>query len=450
MEMSQYNTFFQTKKEINAVLNSVSGEMIVDNDRLFNALQKGHLFRLLPFEKAKLYKARFIVSNRSKEDAYVYNKLFQYRENSETLRYTLVTTYACNLGCPYCYEESLPARTGNMSLDTGKCFVDCVVRDQQKSGAKRIAVTLYGGEPLLNLSPSIYILKSLDKLSQKKSISFHGSIISNGTLFTPENIKQLSPYIQFAQVTLEGGPEYHNKIRCLKDDGPTFDKILDSIKYLIEANIRVAIRIQVTNDAIPSLDECFEKLRRRGLFNTKMTRAYFFPILDINGVCSAKSFKCGHEYYQPALFDHLWKYGHKYGVLVTPPFRPVWETPYCSFVNKWAWVIDPEGKKYKCVAMVGNPDMIVGSIKKDSYDDLQLSNFRTIENAFVNRSGLTLQQCQTCNYLPLCDGGCAYRGLQKGSGHDMANPSCEFHGEVILEQLRYLCEERMNSNSLSD
>lgn len=437
MEVSQYCDVVRHDAGRWMAFSAVTGKRTLVADRIRAAILSDDLTGLSLGEKIHLAQLGILVSSREEEQRAVWAKLREYRENSEVLRYTLVTTYACNLRCPYCYEDAMASRRGVMDDAVADGVLAKIRRDLAATGAKHVGITLYGGEPLLNLPPAMRVFSELERHRAKVDFALHGAMISNGTLFTEENVEAMSPHIQFVQLTFDGGPAFHNTIRVMHGGEPSFDRICQAARLLVRQGVRVMIRIQVSQESLPSLSALFPQLEKYGLLNHDRVKLYFFPILDVRSVCSSKSFRCGTEYYEPGLFEHLWRYGSQFGVMVTTPPVPVWVSAYCSFVNRGACLIDPVGQIYKCVADVGKPECVVGSVMSDGKGrpQEQTEAQRMCEARFNEHSGLAFSQCRACSYLPLCDGGCAHFAARGREGEADA-PSCDLHLRAIKAWLQ--------------
>ncbi len=240
-------------------------------------------------------------------------------------------------------------------------------------------------------------------------------------------------------MTLEGGARYHDRIRKTADGSGTFDRIVNAIGHLVEAGINVNVRIQVSPESVATLDECFDRLNHLGLLYHQRTSLYFFPILNINKICSAKAYQCSQRYYNQEIFDKLWDYSRRYPVKAAPLPAPAWQVPYCSFVNQGAWIIDPDGRKYKCVSMLGKQEGQCGDIATSKNQELK-ALYRQREQQFIHRSGIAISECRSCTYLPICDGGCAY--LAKEFTGSMDSYYCDMHKSAVQDHIKQLFKQR--------
>ncbi len=435
MVLSPYNVIAELEQEPYLVFNSVTGTLLKVCRNTYEFLKGEDRRRPHLMEYAQLVKHRFIVESRQSEFEYVTERLAGYRRSRSAVIYTLATTYACNLRCPYCYEQAIGERSGHMDLRTARRAVEVISGDLARTKAAKLALTLYGGEPLLNLDIGLFALESLKEHCDGHGIEFSGSIITNGTLFSKEVLNRVGPYLHFAQLTLEGGRRYHDSVRRRADGGGTFASILQAAQRLVERGIRVLFRIQVSPESVDSLDDCLGELGGSGLLARPEIRFYFFPIMDVHSVCSARSFKCCEEYYDRDMFRRVWSVARRHRVDLLGMPGPVWVSPYCSFVNENAWIIDPGGYKYKCVSVIGHKNEATGTIFPESNAE-SLTVYKERAEAFVARSGANIPECRECRYLPLCDGGCAHMAAKSSDASD--KPSCHMHRQVVCDKIRWL------------
>jgi uncharacterized protein len=301
-------------------------------------------------------------------------------------------------------------------------------------GARGIALTLYGGEPFINRKVARQIVDELEDYVTAKRLAFETIIISNGTLITEEAIEELRFGLKFVQLTLEGSPEYHDRVRVGPNMKGTFYRIIESAKMLLKAGIGVQWRIQVSPEDWRAIGDCFEALNTAGVLRHPNVRLYFFPILDIQSVCSAKSFACYEEYFSPAMLEHFWQIATKYRTNLFRLPRPIWESPYCSFVNMNTWIVDPSGRKFKCVAEIGHETAVCGTIA-EPLPGAERTRARARELRVINRSGMDFAECRECEYMPSCDSGCGFRAAaSKGT---WATSCCEMHKGVVPHQIAY-------------
>lgn len=435
MQRSPFNSIVNAADGGTLAFNHVTGVLLRVSQSVGAFLRGEKGAGVSPRVIGVLWRGHFLVRSAEEERQYVALRLGEMRAASQGVHYTLVLTYACNLRCPYCYESANRPSGAHMTRDLAERIAAAIEQDLAESGAPRLGITLYGGEPFLNLGTGVFLLERLAEHCRHRGIAFSAWAISNGTELTAERIAAVRPYLQVMQLTLDGGPAEHDQLRTTADGRGTFYRILESSAALLAAGMRVIFRIQITPQNVSSLDSALESLEEHGLLRHPGVSVYAFPILDIAKVCSSRTFECSHRYFDPKLTQIVWESGARHGLDLWQLPQPAWKRPFCSFVSAGAWIVDPFGYRYKCVAQVGVPEFAVGSVLSEQ-DAATRQHWTDRAMAFVHRSGATIERCRQCEFMPGCDGGCAY--LAQMTTGDMAQPSCDTYGQIVPAQLRQM------------
>ncbi len=114
-------------------------------------------------------------------------------------------TRLCNLRCKHCYENASPEADTSEELSTeeAKQFID----EFKETGG--VAIAFSGGEPLMRDD-------FFEVAEYAKNQDLFVSIASNGTLITKETAERLSKIIDYAEISLDGFEETHDKFRGVK------------------------------------------------------------------------------------------------------------------------------------------------------------------------------------------------------------------------------------------
>jgi radical SAM protein with 4Fe4S-binding SPASM domain len=145
-------------------------------------------------------------------------------------------TNRCNQRCTHCYQEeySGPDPDFETLLDVFHQFQLLLKQLSLRKGSPvRGHVTVTGGEPFL-FERFFDLLEIF--FQQRKTMSF--SILTNGSCIDMQQaraLKRLKP--RFVQVSMEGGPETHDRIR-----GPgSYARTVQGIKLLVKQRIQTYI-----------------------------------------------------------------------------------------------------------------------------------------------------------------------------------------------------------------
>lgn len=433
---SQFNTFLSSSDSRHFVFNHVTGALQQVPEDVYRCLEAGDAFGAKLRGSEALVANRVVVRSRLQELSYVTDRLEAMRTSNSVLKYTVIPTYECNLLCPYCYEDSQPIRTGRMSQDTAGKLVESIREDLEESRARQVGIALYGGEPLVDLSTCCRILDGVASICAECGAEFAASLISNGTLLRDKALDTLGRHVQMVQLTFDGGPEEHDSIRRKRNGAGTFRDVLQAARRVLRHGVRALVRIQFRPGANASVNECLKEMDTAGLLASPLLRLYFFPILNIRDVCAQRRAACCAYDYGSDRLPELWELVRARGGAIFPLPTPVWNAPYCSFVNRHAVIIDPNGFRYKCVALVGDPESATGSIFRGAPRGREPRGAQ--ERAFASRTGAAIEQCRRCASLPTCDGGCAY--LAKVAGGSIAAPECESRGRADHSRLQFVVD----------
>ncbi len=178
-------------------------------------------------------------------------KVFAYltaknRYSAASLGFWLSLTSACNFACPYCFESN--KNTGHdakylSEADWGRIllFINNRIKNE---GLKNLNVVFFGGEPLLNYPVLLKAARDLGGLS--KSLKVSSSLITNTSLLDKERCRELSRYIATVQISIDGLPEDHDRLRPYADGRGSFDDILRNTGFAVEFFKGVVISIGVS------------------------------------------------------------------------------------------------------------------------------------------------------------------------------------------------------------
>lgn len=149
---------------------------------------------------------------------------------------TIELTGNCNLRCKYCiyndfYEGNRAFNTSNIDFETARKAIDYVY---SHCSEERLAITFYGGEPLLNFKVMKQCIDYCLKNIKHKNLYF--SFTTNLTLMT----KEIADYV--AQIpnmsillSLDGPEEIHDRARVNRKGEGSFKEAFNGLKLLVEA-----------------------------------------------------------------------------------------------------------------------------------------------------------------------------------------------------------------------
>jgi uncharacterized protein len=381
----------------------------------------------------------FIVESRDAERRSLEQFFHGYSESDEELRVTVLTTLQCNFACDYCIQGDhgdYNKHAAKMSLETAGRVVTWTEERLEKVRPARLALTFFGGEPLLNLPVMYSLAERLWQACEARGVRQRINVITNGLLLTPDVVDRLLPFgLNGVKVTLDGDRDTHNRMRPLRGGQGTFDRIIRNIRQ-IAGRCQISIGGNFDESSVDSYPALLDFLREQE-FADKLARVAFKPIIreakppqpkgiiplmpvgtgekPLNGTCMTSAGTgtsgCDNCHFlddkMSFLRDETTKRGFSTvdGVHMGP----------CEIHKRHAHTIGPDGSLYACPGFAANAPESTGHI------DGRHEEWRSRAAARFERLA-AWRECNDCAFIPVCAGGCtAAAHTELG---DMYKPNC--------------------------
>lgn len=394
---------------------------------------------------ATLAENGFLVPDRAGERAKLDQFFRDVREDTSQLRITVLTTLQCNFACDYCIQGDHGDYNKNatkMSLERAAELVEWVESRLDVVKPSRFVLTLFGGEPLLNLPVCYFLAEELWKVTQARGVEMLVNVITNGLLLTEEVVDRLSPYgLNGIKVTLDGDRDAHNLSRPLRGGQGTFDKIIANVRK-VSPKVRISIGGNFDAASVDSYPALLDFLAEQE-FAPRISRVAFKPVIKpsasvpkrmiplmavgdsgkpLGGACmtaagsgigSGKaSSVCDNCHFVDDQMIHLMEETEKRGF---PTMDGVHMGP-CEIHKRNAHTIGPEGALYACPGFAGEKQESVGNIH---------GTRDVIQSAMAEKYDALAawKACGDCAFIPVCAGGCTtaahaeYNDIQKPNCH---------------------------------
>ena len=343
---------------------------------------------------AKLRDLGILVDDEVDEAADLERWFARLHGGGDALKPTVLTTYACNLACVYCIEEGVRDPVF-MDPDTARLAAAYVLDRARGQDVKRIALTFYGGEPLLNVPAIRAIASTLKDACPRIGLAFSFGLITNGTLLSAGLVDEMAGLgLAGMKVTLDGDRRTHDARRPFANRRGSFDAILARVEEVAD-RAPVEIGCNVDDGNAEGIVALFDELVRRGLAR-RIRKVTLKPVspspADRRGLSASAELGCGWA--EPAAMRRL------AGLRAAAMARglPVEEglgVHVCDALSgDQTFAIDPTGILYRCAGFVGRPEFAAGDIRGAARDDgLRPGQWR---------------RCADCALAPLCGDGCAF------------------------------------------
>jgi uncharacterized protein len=428
MKQSNYNFFFPLEEGHFLAFNSLKNGLAKIGKELADKIQShqpGTDMELDENVLKELKKGGFLVEDDFDEYQYLCLVRRMTQFSTTGLGLTIAPSLNCNLACYYCFENPDPAI---MDEKTIKALIT-YVENHIKSGIKRLGITWYGGEPLLNLGIIEQISNELIPLCKKNKVHYSAGIITNGILFTREAARRLKRLkVSFAQITLDGDKETHDKRRPLKSKGSSFDSIMSNLKAsagIIPISLRINLDTSNVEKALEFVKSLYEEPWFKKQMDAKMLNPYYGHVMDFTAECKCQKeeiLKTGDFWEKDLelkrfLYQNMKEFTH----YPTPSYG-------CTATSLQAFVVDAKGNLYKCWNHLGISSKKVGNVS----EPMTLNGLNV---QYLTESFETDDECKTCSVLPICMGGCVdiRVGVKRG---DFNAKDCSKWKYFLEESLR--------------
>jgi uncharacterized protein len=241
--LSKYNIFLEDYK---ILFNTLTGYIIKLNDNELEKLERG----IVPEELKDIIEEGF--SATFDEFIHTFTK--------NVFEPTLVLTYRCNFDCVYCFQKAFRDNS-SVSDKVVNCFIKYI---RNHENGRKVRVTFFGGEPLLEI-------QRIKEISMKLSdLKYSFSVVTNGSLLTKHIVNELKSLgLSHVQVTLDGPREVHDKRRYFVGGRGSYDIILKNLRD-IQDDVNIVLRVNIDVNNITSFRELLRDLKQNGITKVRL------------------------------------------------------------------------------------------------------------------------------------------------------------------------------------
>ncbi|MBQ2838386.1 MAG: radical SAM protein [Muribaculaceae bacterium] len=408
MKYSKYNIPISVSKDTDIIYNSLSDKYVF--------LKKGLLEASLRNNNNSCYnnlkKGGFIVDDNTDETQLCLEKARQIECDETSAHLIINPTINCNFRCWYCYEKHVPSKMSEATIDNIKRLI---VKSCRK--AENLTISFFGGEPLIYYDDVMLpIIKYAKKIALENGVNFTTNCTTNGSLFNKTRIAELKELnFNFAQITLDGNRDVHNKTRCYASGKGSYDKIIENIKELARNHVSVTLRINYTKENIHSIADIptdFSDIPddERRFINVSFHKVWQEGELESNEIEKSIS-----AFIEAGFVASKFVLGS-----------------YCYGDLRNSAVINYNGDVYKCTAVNFEEEKRDGYL--DSNGDIIWEN-NSLEKRMAAK--FSNKPCLECNLLPICHGGCSSKPLENGCNYCIFGFNEEKKMNAVMNKFLY-------------
>lgn len=367
-----------------------------------------------------LAELEIVVADPEKERHEAISLLDEVNRLDTGLNVSIILGMACNFACQYCYEGSMKDGSA-MEEETVTQVVSFLKKRYLDRNKEKLTLDFYGGEPLLYPKIIQNIAGPLKEFVEKQGGKFRFSLVTNGSLLTRDMVRELLPFgLYGAKVTVDGPADEHNRLRPFASGKPSFETILNNIVDCCDL-VKIGFGGNYTEESYPRVAELLDSLKKYGLSPENLSNVQFHPVMQTTDQYSNPEFTGGClSVEEPWVAEaanavrlEVLQRGYR-----TPKMSP----STCMIDLDDAFVIHHDGSLYKCVAMIGHQEYAVGDVRNGFGDYKKIYNLGSWKKN---------PECQKCEYLPLCFGGCQHMEFQRTGAMKNVNCMRKFYDRVL-------------------
>lgn len=443
--------FIDYNKDEVIMINLINGATDIIEKDIYNKIINNQFDKIDKEIIDTMLKRKYLFKTEKEYNSFLekLDKRLEELEKKATPSFLVVPSYACNLKCIYCYEQTYMIK-GTTDIDPLKMVdiqfdrIDKIMKAYEDKYGKTkddIRITIMGGEPLLkcNLKTIEYIFK------QSKKRGYTIDIVSNGVdlNYFIDLFNEYKNILDHIQITVDGVKEIHDKRRIFHDGRGSFDLIMNNIKEAIDNDIVIVLRVNVDSTNIKELSALADTLVEQFNYNDKL-KPYLYLLQD--GGCSGEANIVNEKVGIETIFKieeknpNMKIFRKKFhpetfieSIFNDIPYQPVLR--HCG-AAKNQFILDCKSNVYKCWHGIGNNGYRVGTFyPKYEIDDDKI-------NAWFNRSVSIIPKCKDCKYRYICGTGCPAAKHMSDDNMDVLGPSCVNYSEliktIVLEKMKNL------------
>jgi uncharacterized protein len=327
------------------------------------------------------------------------------------VKYTLLVTQRCNLGCDYCY---IGKRRSRMPLDVAERVVDFAYA--RTPADEIVEFGFFGGEPLLELE----LLRRITGLIESHRAHDPGrvrvTIVTNGTIFTPAIAAFVQEHGIAFGVSCDGPPEVQDRHRRTATGRGSARLVERTIRVAAATLPRLMVNSVYRPDTLAALPSCVSYLSSLGVRSIYLSPDFTAQWSAADAAALLGTYRaiadlhCGWYLAGDPHFISL--IDTKVAVVLRGGYRPL---ERCR-MGRGEFAFTPDGGIYPCERLVGDG----GERHRIGHIDRGLDLGRVLCHA--SGDGSRNPECLACPLRSCCMNWCGCSNYFASGAYDRVGP----------------------------
>ncbi len=353
----------------------------------------------------------------------------------------------CNLRCKYCFyademNKRQQASYGIMSRETLRAVLEKTLHHADG----QVTLAFQGGEPTMAGLDFFRDVVAYAAEYNTKKLPIHFAIQTNGILLDEAWAKFLGENHFLVGLSLDGTETIHDKNRVDPAGQGTFHKVMDRARLLRRYGVEFNILTVVTRQTAGSIGKIYRFFRDRDL-PWQQYIPCLDPLGDLRGEQDYSLTPEKYEHFLKVLFDNWYRdvsagkfvfnryFENLLGILLGTPPESCGMLGHCSIQH----VVEADGSVYPCDFYVLDSYRL-GNLVTDSFEQIDRTRQAL---GFLEKSAAVHEKCRSCQWYPLCRGGCR-RDREQPDGTIGLNYFCSSYAgffQYAYPRLRQLAQQ---------
>lgn len=392
-----------------------------------------------------LYTNCFVVNN-EEEDKALYSKCIEMISEPAISNAYIVVTENCNFNCKYCFisnavQNVRPVKV--MTKETATKAVELLQRTyERQQHAYDKTITFYGGEPLLNFEIIKFFIDEVNRIRKDhywpSDVKY--ALITNGSLLTKEILQSIKEYGIALSISYDVDKESHAQ-RADKTGNNSYDVVKQKIALCREMDVPFSLSITITKTLLEHKNNILAKI----LALSPQTIAFNLLIPNKDTLQDDDYYKDATDFMLDA-FSQLREIG-MYEDRIMRKVHSFKENKMhlydCCASGGNQYVIAPDGTIGICHGYLNDRKYFSANVSDVGFDFREHSDYQY----WKKRTPLLMPQCQECECLSICGGGCPYAAdYMYGAIYELDTRFC-IHAKKVLNWLIKDLYQQIKKNS---
>jgi uncharacterized protein len=377
---------------------------------------------------------------------------------------------SCNLGCSYCFVEEMSQDRQLMEHDTLELSARRIAETAKANKTREVVVKFAGGEPTLAIDSMEFAYDLIRSELEGTDTKLQFAVLSNGTAINERIIAFLKRPGVGIGISVDGYGEYHDVHRTYKHDGSgSWETIVRNVARLKAEGIQPYIMATVTKESAPGVRKLAEWIFTEGLatrlnvVRSRYKAAEGPSPIEIRAGRKHLNIVGTHKY---TVAETQAERDADYAAIVqacTKGFEEVFQ-----FLEANPGLVDVASQLHICELSFDNPlngaacgigrshvvfdykgkltdcVMTLHEAETPATDNLLKDVPHTVQHMPYDEASVAGQSdCHSCEWYPVCGGGCPTANSRVNGHPYTRSPLCEFYKYVIPRYLDCLGQNMM-------